>query len=179
MQSKSRTQRRVAEVVGQKQKTERGKERKPGESARRSPCESSLYLDDKEPRANGRTSLNGTDEWLWKQHLICIEGASLSRDVEREGEVGIYWMVTGNERNGDGAKGKRNENEGRMGVEERLERPLLTLWSCEKSIVLYLSIRSYILFRLHGCPRTANLFMIGHCRLLSRREQHPAEHLLG
>lgn len=28
-------------------------------------------------RAN-RTSLNGTDEWLWKQHLICIEGASLS-----------------------------------------------------------------------------------------------------
>lgn len=24
------------------------------------------------------TSLNGTDEWLWKQHLICIEGASLS-----------------------------------------------------------------------------------------------------
>lgn len=43
------------------------------------PCESSLYLDDKEPgeRAN-RTSLNGTDEWLWKQHLICIEGASLS-----------------------------------------------------------------------------------------------------
>lgn len=25
-----------------------------------------------------RTSLNGTDEWLWKQHLICIEGASLS-----------------------------------------------------------------------------------------------------
>ena len=35
-------------------------------------------------RTNGRTewanrtSLNGTDEWLWKQHLICIEGASLS-----------------------------------------------------------------------------------------------------
>lgn len=25
-----------------------------------------------------RTSLNGTDEWLWKQHLICIEGTSLS-----------------------------------------------------------------------------------------------------
>lgn len=25
-----------------------------------------------------RTSLNGTDEWLWKQHLICIEGAALS-----------------------------------------------------------------------------------------------------
>lgn len=45
---------------------------------RAAPCESSLYLDDKEPgeRAN-RTSLNGTDEWLWKQHLICIEGASL------------------------------------------------------------------------------------------------------
>ena len=49
------------------------------ERARAAPCESSLYLDDKEPgeRAN-RTSLNGTDEWLWKQHLICIEGASLS-----------------------------------------------------------------------------------------------------
>lgn len=24
-----------------------------------------------------RTSLNRTDEWVWKQHLICIEGASL------------------------------------------------------------------------------------------------------
>lgn len=49
------------------------------ERARAAPCESSLYLDDKEPgeRAS-RTSLNGTDEWLWKQHLICIEGASLS-----------------------------------------------------------------------------------------------------
>lgn len=32
-------------------------------------------------RAN-RTSLNGTDEWLWKQHLICIEGASLSTLAE-------------------------------------------------------------------------------------------------
>jgi len=29
-----------------------------------------------------RTSLNGTDEWLWKQHLICIEGASLSTLAE-------------------------------------------------------------------------------------------------
>lgn len=29
-----------------------------------------------------RTSLNGTDEWLWKQHLICIEGASLSTRAE-------------------------------------------------------------------------------------------------
>lgn len=40
-------------------------------------------------RAN-RTSLNGTDEWLWKQHLICIEGASLSTLAESASSLPLF-----------------------------------------------------------------------------------------
>lgn len=60
--------------------TEREREDESAESERCGPLASSLFTFMTKNQVNerpNRTSLNGTDEWLWKQHLICIEGASL------------------------------------------------------------------------------------------------------
>lgn len=66
-------------------------------------------------KARPRSSLNGTDEWLWKQHLICIEG-------ERGLFVGSPWRAAAEER---GEERNRRGNTGEGGRGARLSRPWL------------------------------------------------------
>lgn len=88
---------------------------------RADPRESSLYLDDKEP---GRTESNLTQ---WNGRMVMETAFNLHRRS-------LFVDVRG--------KGEGREREG-----ERESEYLLPC-SGEKSIVPYLSIRSYILFRL-------------------------------
>lgn len=111
-------------------------------------------------RAN-RTSLNGTDEWLWKQHLICIEGASLSTLVESASSLArslsfprFFVRVQPSLL----VRSRRGNSSSRSSPSTRRSKEHCPL--SIDSIVYFIQIA-------RRSRKTANLFMIANRRLLS------------
>lgn len=105
-------------------------------------------------KARPRSSLNGTDEWLWKQHLICIEG-------ERGFFVGSSWRAAAEER---GEERNRRGNRG-----EGATQPSLAVFAVKRALSLIYRFDRIFYSDCAASSRAAertaaNLFMIGHRR---------------
>lgn len=109
-------------------------------------------------KARSRSSLNGTDEWLWKQHLICIEG-------ERGLFVGSPWRAAAEER---GEERNRRGNRRRVGAVAGTQ-PSLAVFAVKRALSLIYRLDRIFYSDCAASSRAAertaaNLFMIGHRR---------------